>query len=141
MKHGTGTATIFDAIASVSIRTLGKSWLFALVVFVGTVFYAVDGIGQCVPHPAERTAVRFENESSYELTFFVDEDETGVVVPSRTRSPEQPVEAGEHLFRARAIVAGAAVWVWMINEVPKGYVCTWTVTDPPKTVQKKKEWR
>jgi hypothetical protein len=36
------------------------------------------------------------------------------------------------LLRARAIVRGESFWVWVINEVPQGHLCTWTITDPPK---------
>ena len=87
-------------------------------------------LGQCLPHPELRTAVLFANETSFELTFFIDADETGIAVQPKAVSPEQPVVPGEHILRARAMVNSRAIWVWVINEVPTGNVCTWTVTDP-----------
>src|SRR5688500_4517208 len=46
----------------------------------------------CAEHPDKATAVRFSNESRFELTFFVDEEEEGVVVPSRSVSDEISVK-------------------------------------------------
>lgn len=88
---------------------------------------------QCVEHPDMKTAVKFSNESRFELTFFIDEDEHGVLVPSKSVSREIAVEPGEHMLRARAIVRGKSFWVWTVNEVPQGQICTWTVEDPPRT--------
>jgi len=93
---------------------------------------------QCAEHPDKATAVRFSNESRFELTFFVDEEEEGVVVSSRSVSDEISVKPGEHLLRARAIVIGESFWVWAVNEVPQGQICTWTVTDPPR---RERPWR
>lgn len=86
--------------------------------------------GQCRDHPAGSTAVRFVNESSYELTFFIDDDDKGTVVIGGA-GPEWEVYPGEHLFRAGAIIGDQALWVWVVNEVPRGQICTWTITDPP----------
>lgn len=94
-----------------------------------------SGVGQCLQHRELRTAAVFANETSYDLTFFIDHAETGIEVPSKTVSPEQPVEPGEHMFRARAMINGRAVWVWVINEVPRAYVCTWTITDPEDSIR------
>jgi hypothetical protein len=102
--------------------------LFAVFVFLLAV--APSAFAQCVNHPQQRTAVQFRNESSYDLTFFVDEDEVGVAVESKGTSRDLPVTPGEHLFRARAMVSGHSVWVWITNDVPQGHVCTCTVSDP-----------
>lgn len=88
---------------------------------------------QCIDDPGKKTALKFSNESRFELRFFVDEDEVGVVVPPKTVSREIVVEPGEHMLRARAIVRGESFWVWTVNEVPQGQICTWTVEDPPRT--------
>jgi hypothetical protein len=85
---------------------------------------------QCVKDPEKRTALRFNNETSLELTFFVDDDEEGVGVASRAVSRDLEVEPGEHLLRARAVIRGESFFVWVVNEVPLGQVCTWTITDP-----------
>lgn len=87
--------------------------------------------GQCVESPDGKTGVKFNNETSYELTFFVDEDEKVTLVP-KTASDVFPAEAGEHIFRARAMIGGVAFWVFMDNEVPEKQICTWTVEDPQK---------
>lgn len=84
---------------------------------------------QCVDHPDDKTAVVFNNESSYDLTFFVDGDEKAMV-RSRAVSDEWEIAPGDHLLRARAVLRGKAFWVATVNEVPKGQVCTWTVNDP-----------
>ena len=95
-----------------------------------TVVFAQPTWAQCVEHPAKKTALKLDNQTRYDLTFFVDDDEKGVGVASRTMSAELEVEPGEHLLRARAVVKGESVWVWVINEVQAGQVCTWTIDDP-----------
>ena len=112
--------------------------LACVITFLFTAELTQKLTAQCVEHHDKTTALKFSNESRFELTFFVDEDEEGVVVPSRTVSDEISVEPGEHLLRARAIVIGESFWVWAVNEVPQGQVCTWTVTDPPRREQ---PWR
>jgi hypothetical protein len=82
---------------------------------------------QCVDHPEKKTALKFSNETRYELTFFVDDDEKGIVVAPGSISDEVEVEPGEHFLRARADLKGGGVWVWVVNEVPHGQVCTWTI--------------
>ena len=85
--------------------------------------------------------MKFNNESRFELTFFLDDDEKGVVVASGAVSNEIEVRPGEHLFRARAVVMDKSFLVWTINEVPEGQVCTWTVTDPQRDAAvAKKYW-
>jgi len=112
--------------------------LVGAMTFVFTAELTQKLTAQCVEHQDKTTALKFSNESRFELTFFVDEDEEGVVVPPRTVSDEVTVEPGEHLLRARAIVIGESFWVWAVNEVPQGQVCTWTVTDPPR---RERPWR
>jgi hypothetical protein len=84
---------------------------------------------QCVDHPDKKSGLKFSNESRFELTFFVDDDEKGVVVSSKAISDEISVEPGGTL-RARAIVRGESFWVWIVNEVPRGQDCIWSVEDP-----------
>jgi hypothetical protein len=84
---------------------------------------------QCVISPDGMTALKFNNQSSYELTFFIDHDEKVTLAP-KTASAEFPVEPGDHILRARATIAGVSVWASMGNSVPEGQVCTWTVEDP-----------
>ena len=84
--------------------------------------------GQCVDHPAGRTALKFSNETSYDLTFFVDDDEK-VTVRAKTSSKEWEVGPGKHQLRARAVLADQTLWVWSVNEVLKGQICTWTIEE------------
>jgi hypothetical protein len=109
-------------------RAIRVAALIALLVL--TMGFPWSLFGQCADHPDKRTAVKFSNESSFELTFFVDEDEDGVIVPAGAVSGETEVPPGEHLLRAKAVVRGQSFFVWTINEVPEGQVCTWTITDP-----------
>lgn len=117
--------------SSPTARQILRITLIGLAVFVlnASLFQTVSG--QCVDHPDKKTALKFANESGYDLTFFVDDDEAGVVVASKTVSMEQEVGPGEHLLRARAIIRDAGFWVWVVNDVPEGQVCTWTIEDPP----------
>lgn len=85
--------------------------------------------GQCVDHPAGRTALKFSNQTSYDLTFFVDDDEKTTVL-AKTSSKEWEVRPGEHQLRARAVIPDQTLWVWSVNEVLKGQICTWTIEDP-----------
>ena len=104
----------------------------ALISLVAVLFLVVNETpAQCVDHPDKKTALKFNNESKFDLTFLIDDDEEGVLLPSKTVSEEINVEPGEHLLRATAIVGGERFWVWVVNEVPQGQICTWTVGDPP----------
>ena len=101
------------------------------VITMATAIVLADAVSaQCIDTPDKKTALKFNNESRFELTFFIDNDQQGIVVASGTVSIEVEVEAGQHLLRARAVVLGEGFWVWSVNEVPAGQVCTWTVTDP-----------
>ena len=81
--------------------------------------------------------LKFNNETSFDLTFFIDEDEKGAVVASGSESIEFQVEPGEHLLRARASLSGETLWVWTVNEIPAGHVCRWTVTDPQQWIEER----
>lgn len=116
MAHNCG-----PALAKFAQLSLALALVFAL---------SQTGFSQCVDHPEKKTALKFINETRVELTFFVDEDEEGLIVPSRTVSDEIPVEAGEHMLRAKAMVRGEPVWIWTVNDVPTGQLCVWTITDP-----------
>jgi hypothetical protein len=129
MDERTGLSPLSKEVgARFECRARFAAHLFGVFLFV--LAFAPGLFAQCVDHPQQRTAVQFRNESSYELTFFVDEDEVGVAVESKGTSREQQVAPGEHLFRARAMVGGNGVWIWITNDIPQGNVCTWTVTDP-----------
>lgn len=84
---------------------------------------------QCVANPTGETAVGVRNASSYYLTFYID----GVRkdgVPAGDRSVDFVVTPGEHVLYAEATVNGETSSVSTTRVIPKGYVCTWTVTDP-----------
>src|SRR5688572_12806597 len=104
--------------------------LKVIVVFAALTVFAALATAQCVDDDNEKTGIRFSNQSAYDLTFFVDEENTGVFVPSKEISTVREVNPGDHLLRARAEIVGMFVWIWDINEVPIGQICTWTVEDP-----------
>ena len=113
------------------LKRFANNALFICAALISTILFSSVIAAQCVAHPEQKTAVRFGNDTFYELTFFIDTDETGIEVPMKSTSPEQFVEAGRHMFRARAMVGERSIWVWVINDIPEGQVCTWTVTDQP----------
>ena len=85
---------------------------------------------QCAPNPTGETAVGLKNASSYYLLFYIDWTRMDGV-PSGDRSIDFVVTPGEHTLRAEAVIGGETVSVSRTANIPKGYVCTWTVTDPP----------
>jgi hypothetical protein len=107
--------------------------MIALNITILMWLFAAAGSAQCVDETAGRTGLRFSNQSSYGLTFFVDHENEGVFVQTGDVSSVREVTAGEHLLRARAEIGGVFFWVWVINEVPGGQICTWTVQDPPQS--------
>ncbi len=124
-----------DKMKAISIQTLPTVDRILHILLIGliTTIFVVSCrqpvSGQCVDHPGKKTAIVFSNESSYALTFFID-DEEKAFVRSRAVSGELNVEPGEHLLRARAIIRGKSFWVATVNDVPKAQVCTWTINDP-----------
>jgi hypothetical protein len=97
---------------------------------VGSLFFIGQATAQCIQDPDGRTAVILNNETSYVLTFFIDDMDRGAV-PVSAKSSEVEIIAGEHLFGARATIQGQSFWVLVVNDVAKGELCTWTVLDPP----------
>ena len=106
-------------------RILG-SILVVVMVLVCAASLSQQVYGQCVDHPAGRTALTFSNETSYDLTFFIDDDEKTTVL-AKTSSKEWEVRPGEHQLRARAVIADQTPWVWSVNKVLEGQICTWTI--------------
>ena len=88
---------------------------------------------QCVANPAGETAVGLKNASSHYLLFFIDELRMDGVPPG-DRSIYFIVSPGEHKLRAEAVIGGETVSASRAANIPEGYVCTWTVTDPPPKV-------
>jgi hypothetical protein len=99
---------------------------------LGTLLFAQQGSAQCVKHPEGHTAVILNNETAYDLTFFIDDVDKGLVIAGG-KSPEIIVVPGEHLFGARAVIQGQGFWVMVVNEVFEGELCTWTLLDPPES--------
>ena len=95
---------------------------------------------QCVPNPTGETAVGLQNASSFFLTFYIDEVNKGGV-PSGDRSIDFVVTPGEHTLRAEAVIGGETLSVSRTADIPRGHVCTWTVTDPPDQATSRKAQR
>lgn len=85
---------------------------------------------QCVLNPTGETAVGLRNASSYYLLFYIDEMRMDGV-PQGDQSIYFVVAPGEHTLRAEAVIGGETVSASRTSNIPEGYVCTWTVTDPP----------
>jgi hypothetical protein len=115
-------------------RHAARSFLRKLLLAVLTCFSLLVAIqtaeAQCVANPTGETAVGLKNASSFYLTFYID----GVKkdgVPPGDRSVEFAVTPGEHVLYAEATANGETTSVTTTKVIPKGHVCTWTVTDPP----------
>ena len=111
--------------------------VFCVIVIAAYPMLIQVASAQCLENPGKNTAIKFNNETSFDLTFFIDEDEKGAVVASGSESIEFQVEPGEHLLRARASLSGETLWVWTVNEIPAGHVCRWTVTDPQQWIEER----
>ncbi|HZT60807.1 MAG TPA: hypothetical protein VFA21_19545 [Pyrinomonadaceae bacterium] len=106
-------------------------WLLtALLVFILLLAAAEVASAQCFVSPTGESAVGLRNESSYYLLFFIDEERMDGV-PSGDRSIYFVVSPGEHTLRAEAVINTETVNAYRKAVIPEGYVCTWTVTDPP----------
>ena len=66
-------------------RSRAAVYVFSLPLFV--LAFTPIASAECVKHPEQRTATQFKIETSYELTFFVDEDESGAAVAPKAMSP------------------------------------------------------
>jgi hypothetical protein len=93
---------------------------------------------QCVQNPTGETAVGLQNASSYYLIFYIDGVNKGGVPPG-DKSVDFVIKPGEHTFRADARIGGETVSAQRTATIPEGYVCTWTVTDPPPASSVNKE--
>jgi hypothetical protein len=103
-------------------------WTVILVMLL-LVSYSVAS-GQCVSNPTNETAVGLQNASSFYLSFYIDGVRKGAV-PAEDKSVDFVVTPGEHTLFAEAVLGGETVSVLRTVNIPKGYVCTWTITDPP----------
>jgi len=86
---------------------------------------------QCFHNPTGETSVGLRNASGHFLVFYIDGINHGGV-PAGDRSVDFIVSPGGHTLRADAVVDGETVSASRTATIPAGYVCTWTVTDPPK---------
>ena len=116
---------------SVHARRILLRPLTTLLACALILFAARSAAAQCVPDPAGETAVGLNNASSHYLLFFIDEERLDGV-PAGDRSIYFIVTPGEHALRAEAVINGETVSAARAAYIPEGYVCTWTVTDPPR---------
>jgi hypothetical protein len=109
------------------------AWLLAAILALVMLAAAAEvASAQCVPSPTGESAVGLQNASGYYLLFFIDEVRMDGV-PAGDRSTYFVVSPGEHTLRAEAVIGTDTVNAYRKANVPAGYVCTWTVTDPPPT--------
>jgi hypothetical protein len=107
-------------------RSLFRIFLAALFLLA----VSVVASAQCFQNPTGETAVGLQNASSFYLTFYIDGVNKGGVPPN-DKSTDFVVTPGIHALRAEALISGEIVSVNRTAIIPEGYVCTWTVTDPP----------
>lgn len=93
---------------------------------------------QCLESPSGETAVGLRNASSQFLIFYIDDLNKGGVPPG-DQSVDFFVWPGEHTLRAEARIGDETLSVTRKVLVPVGYVCTWTVTDPPRVPNKRRQ--
>ncbi|HEX6185101.1 MAG TPA: hypothetical protein VFZ44_14540 [Pyrinomonadaceae bacterium] len=106
-------------------------WLLtALMALALILFVAQTAAAQCAVNPTGETTVGLRNASSYYLTFYIDRVRKDGVPPG-DRSADFVVTPGEHVLYAEATIKGETSSVSTTRVIPKGHVCTWTVTDPP----------
>ena len=86
---------------------------------------------QCLESPTGETAVGLRNASSHFLIFYIDDVNKGGVPPG-DQSVDFSVWPGEHTLRAEARMGDETLSVTRKVLISFGYVCTWTVTDPPR---------
>lgn len=115
-----------------ALQRIFQSALAAALLF----FISQAASAQCVPNPTGETAVRLQNDSSFPLTFYIDNVKKEVVKPG-DKSAGFVVKPERHIFYAETVIAGASVWVTLITDVPEGHICTWTVLNPGETASRK----
>jgi hypothetical protein len=121
-------------------RRISRS-VFMAVLLVALLLLASQAAGsQGVANPTRETAVGLRNSSSHLLTFFIDGVNVGVVPPGE-KSVDFVVIPGQHTLRAEAVIDGETVSASRMADIPVGYVCRWTVTNPPPMKPGKGEQR
>jgi hypothetical protein len=109
------------------------AWLLAATLVLVLLAAAAEvASAQCAPSPTGESAVGLQNASSHYLLFFIDEVRMDGV-PAGDRSIYFVVSPGEHSLRAEAVIGTDTANAYRKADVPAGYVCTWTVTDPAPT--------
>lgn len=103
-------------------------WAVLLIILLLATYSAASA--QCVKNPTDETAVGLQNASSYYLTLYID-GQRMAGVPAGDKSVDFVVTPGSHTLLAEAVVGGETVTASRTADIPEGYVCTWTVTDPP----------
>jgi hypothetical protein len=105
--------------------------VFMAIMLVALLLLASQAAGtQGVANPTRETAVGLKNSSSHLLTFFIDGVNVGGVPPGE-KSVDFMVTPGQHDLRAEAVINGETVSASRMAAIPAGYVCVWTVTNPP----------
>lgn len=102
-----------------------------LILVLGVMLLSAQSMSaQCVRSPTGETAVGLKNSSSLFLTLYIDTINKGSV-PAGDRSVEFLVAPGTHTLRAEGYLNGEVIFASRTVIIAPGFVCTWTVTDPP----------
>jgi len=108
---------------------LNKQVVTTLLGIVVLVFLLAGcGFAQCTPDPEGSTAIRFNNESSREVRFFIDRTYACTLRTGEV-SDKFEVKPGSYLLIGVTMIDGTETWVSVFNKVPAKNVCTWTVVD------------
>ena len=109
---------------------ISKRSLLRLLVLGALLLSTQSAPAQCLRNPTGETAVGMKNTSSLFLTLYIDTINKGGVPPG-DRSVDFPVAPGTHILRAEGYINGEVIFTNRTVIIAPGYICTWTVTDPP----------
>lgn len=117
-------------ISNSTARSLWRLIFWAAILIMLLLISYSAASAQCNKNPTGETSVGLQNDSSHYLTFYIDGEKMDGV-PAGDRSVDFVVTPGEHALLAEAIIDGETVSASRTVNIPEGFVCTWTVTDPP----------
>jgi|GEM_PF-1636743 len=109
---------------------ISKRTLLPVLVLCALLCSAQSVPAQCVRNPTGETAVGLKNTSNLFLTLYIDTINKGGV-PSGDRSVDFLVAPGTHTLRAEGYLNGEVIFASRPVIIAPGFICTWTVTDPP----------
>ena len=111
--------------------------LFLLVLFaIALVLIAAPSVvrSQCELLADGITGLRFSNETSYNVIFYLEGDPVVTLEP-HNMSEEYAVIPGRHHLAAVAVIGDVLLPIYYEADVPPGHLCTWTVADASSSLR------